>query len=51
MILGWIGRGFKLYIGGRRIHHGRVGKWLAVLGIALMLDDLFDYPWPTKEWR
>ena len=43
MILGLFHR--KLYVGGRRIHHGRVGKWLLFVGVALMVDDLLDYPW------
>lgn len=46
MILGWLCRGRRVFVRGRRIHHGRVGKWLAVLGALLMLDDLLDHPWP-----
>lgn len=46
MILGWLCRHRRVYIGRRRIHHGRFGKWLAVIGVALMLDDVLDWPWP-----
>ena len=45
MILGWLSRNRTLHIGQRRIHHGRVGALLAMLGLALMLDDAHDWPW------
>lgn len=31
----------------RRIHHGLVGFWLTVAGLALMLDDILD----CGAWR
>ena len=55
MILGLFG--WRCYPGGYRWHHGRTGAHmlchglarrdarLAVLGAALMLDDLADFPW------
>lgn len=49
MILGLLCRHRRLYIGVRRIHHGRVGAWIAALGLALMLDDILDWPWRCSE--
>lgn len=48
MILGWLSRNKRIYIGSHRIHHGRVGALLALLGLALMLDDAHDWPWRTR---
>lgn len=49
MILGWLARGRKVYIGRRRLHHGRFGKWCAIAGVLLMLDDALDYPWSWHD--
>jgi hypothetical protein len=41
----------RLYVGGRRLHHGATGVLLALIGIGLVLHDLDDAPWfPTLEW-
>ena len=45
MILGLLCRHRRLFIGRRRIHHGRIGKWRAVAGVVLMLDDWKDRWW------
>lgn len=39
----------RLYIFGRRLHHGRVGAWLILLGAALCSHDRRDWPWPTRD--
>jgi hypothetical protein len=49
VILGWLVRGRRVYVGRRRIHHGRFGWWLAIAGVLLMLDDLLDWPWPFEH--
>lgn len=49
MIIGWLFRHRRLYIGRRRIHHGRVGVVLAIAGIACMLDDILDWPWRCDD--
>ncbi len=42
-------RTWHLYVLGRRVHHGRVGAILAAIGVALILDDIRDWPWPTVD--
>lgn len=37
--------GSRLYIAGRRLHHGLAGQLLALIGLGLMLHDRRDYPW------
>lgn len=39
----------RLYVAGRRIHHGRAGWWLVKLGVLLMLHDILDWPWPVRD--
>jgi hypothetical protein len=41
--------GPRLYVRGRRWHHGRFGAFLTCLGAVLMLHDRHDWPWPTLE--
>ena len=41
--------GPRVYIRGRRIHHGLTGAVLATLGLALMLHDRHDWPWPLAD--
>lgn len=36
---------------GRRIHHGLVGAWLTMFGLALMLDDLADCRHWWRDWQ
>lgn len=47
MLIGLLCRNRKMYWRGRRIHHGLVGSWLTLAGIALMLDDIVD----CAAWR
>lgn len=35
----------RLWIAGKRIHHGAVGCALLVVGAVLMADDWKDIPW------
>ena len=35
----------RVYICGRRLHHGLVGLGAAAIGAALMLHDRRDFPW------
>jgi hypothetical protein len=35
----------RLYLCGRRLHHGLTGAALATLGLVLMWDDRHDAPW------
>lgn len=39
----------RLYVRRRRIHHGLAGAVLAACGLALMLHDRRDFPWPTRD--
>lgn len=39
----------RLYLRGRRIHHGLTGALLAALGVVLMLDDARDFPWRLTD--
>jgi len=39
----------RVYIHGRRIHHGLAGALLTALGAVLMLDDARDFPWRLRE--
>lgn len=41
--------GPRLMLGPYRIHHGRVGLWLVVIGAVLMAHDARDYPWRLRE--
>jgi hypothetical protein len=41
--------GPRLYLHGRRIHHGRVGAWLMLFGALLAGHDHHDFPWPTLD--
>lgn len=41
--------GPRVVIGPWRIHHGRVGLWLFVAGVFLMLHDVRDFPWRLRE--
>jgi hypothetical protein len=43
----------RMYVGGRRLHHGLTGVALATIGIVLMWDDRHDAPWyPSRlgQW-
>jgi hypothetical protein len=37
--------GRRVYVAGRRIHHGLAGVALALVGLALAYHDRRDYPW------
>jgi hypothetical protein len=40
----------RVYLCGRRLHHGLTGAALATLGLVLMWDDRRDAPWlPTRR--
>jgi hypothetical protein len=42
----------RVYLCGRRLHHGLTGAALATIGLALMWDDRHDAPWlPTRRAR
>lgn len=42
----------RLYVCGRRLHHGLSGLLLTAFGIALVIHDLKDAPWwPIPEWN
>lgn len=51
MILSHLNGNRRVYICGRRLHHGRVGLLLAAAGVALMLDDFPDFPWRMTHRR
>lgn len=44
-------RSVRVYVRGRRLHHGRTGSALAILGAALMLHDRRDFPWSFFDER
>jgi len=45
-------KGRRLYLFGRRVHHGSFGLSLIVLGARLIAADWRDRPWwPSKEGR
>jgi hypothetical protein len=44
-------QGRRLYIYGRRVHHGLVGAILAALGLGLLAHDWRDRPWPLRDGR
>jgi hypothetical protein len=39
----------RVYIAGRRVHHGLVGVLLASLGVALTWHDRRDAPWRLRD--
>lgn len=39
----------RIYIRGRRIHHGLTGAVLVLIGVVFMLDDWADRPWRFGE--
>lgn len=40
----------RVYLCGRRLHHGLTGAALATIGLVLMWDDRHDAPWlPTRR--
>jgi hypothetical protein len=42
----------RVYLCGRRLHHGLTGAALATIGLALMWDDRHDAPWyPSRLGR
>lgn len=41
--------GPRLYIFGRRIHHGLVGACLTALGAVLSIHDRRDFPWRLRD--
>lgn len=47
MLIALLGGNRKLYVRGRRVHHGLVGCVLAGVGLGLMLDDIHD----RARWR
>lgn len=38
---------WRLYVAGRRWHHGRTGLLLTAIGLGLVLHDFKDRPWPS----
>lgn len=49
MIVAWLCGGRRVYVFGRRVHHGLTGLALVAVGIALMLDDAHDWPWRLRD--
>lgn len=41
--------GYRVYICGRRLHHGLTGALLIPLGLLLCWHDRRDFPWPTRD--
>lgn len=39
----------RVYLCGARIHHGGVGLTLAFIGLALLIHDRADFPFPFKD--
>lgn len=39
----------RVYVFGARVHHGGVGLLLAVVGTALFLHDVHDWPFPLRD--
>lgn len=48
MILALLIRNRQLHLHGHRIHHGLAGLILTGIGLALMADDILDFPWATR---
>lgn len=42
-------RNWRVFIAGRRLHHGLFGAWLTALGLLAMFDDRRDFPWRTRD--
>lgn len=43
------GPGPRVYVRGRRIHHGLAGAVLVVVGAVLCLHDRRDWPWRLQD--
>lgn len=41
--------GRRVYIAGRRVHHGLAGLMLCAAGVALIVHDWRDRPWPLRD--
>jgi hypothetical protein len=41
--------GPRVYLRGRRVHHGLFGALLTLAGAALCWHDRRDWPWPTID--
>lgn len=39
----------RLYVQGRRVHHGLVGALLLPLAAWMVWDDRRDFPWPLVD--
>jgi hypothetical protein len=39
----------RVYVFGRRVHHGRTGICLTLVGLAMVAHDRKDFPWPTVD--
>jgi hypothetical protein len=39
----------RLYVFGARIHHGAVGLLLSAIGLALVVHDRADWPFPLRD--
>ena len=39
----------RLYVFGARIHHGAVGIALSAIGLALVIHDRADWPFPLRD--
>jgi hypothetical protein len=39
----------RLYVFGARVHHGAVGVALSVIGLALVIHDRADFPFPLRD--
>jgi hypothetical protein len=42
-------KGPRVWVLGRRLHHGRAGQLLAAVGVALMAHDWRDFPWRASS--
>jgi hypothetical protein len=41
----------RLYVFGARVHHGAVGLALSAIGLALVIHDRADWPFPLRDRR
>lgn len=41
--------GWRVYVFGRRLHHGRFGEFVVLAGALLIAHDWKDRPWPFRD--